>query len=176
MPDAARRAYLRDGHVLLPGVVEPGALATLEPEGAATRLGEVAAVLLGASSVRVVGCRLERAPARTPIGSWQRDAGTVGVRGPLTTMWLPLQATDVDLGPPQYASGTVTQETSDQFLAGHASDPSRTHPIDTRYVVTGVEPMAAGDAWFRGGWTAYRLFGNVTDGVRRAAVVTWRPA
>ena len=180
VPPGLPEAFRRDGHALLTGLVS---MAELPAYGSASPgagvsgddLDAVAAALLGVPAVVTVERRLEWVLPRSPIGPWQRDADRLGGDRPLVTMWLPLQECSVDLGTPQYASGTVSQEASDQFLAGLGTDPDRSHPVDSRYPVTAVVPLAAGDASFHGGWTAYRIFGNTTQADRFAAVVTWAP-
>lgn len=180
VPASLVEAFARDGHVLVARLVPVDALGSygsVAPAGSSDEaLAAVAARLLGATRVSAVERRLEWSRPCTSIGPWQRDADRLGADTPLVTMWLPLQDTSVDLGTPQYASGTVTREDSDRFLAGLASDPDRSHPIDTRYPVTAVAPLAAGDASFHGGWTAYRMFGNTTTSERLAAVITWTVA
>lgn len=176
-------AYQEAGHVLLPGLLSPAWTAGIARDAgevaasvaARADLADIAARLLDARRVAVQAHGVVRTPARTPVADWTRDAPGWSRRDlPGVTMWLPLQDTSVDLGTPQFASGTGTQAASDRFVAGLGSPDNRQHVVDSRYVVTEVVPMALGDATFHGGWTAHRVFGNTTDGVRAALTVTWQ--
>jgi ectoine hydroxylase-related dioxygenase (phytanoyl-CoA dioxygenase family) len=141
------------------------------------RLARIAAQLLGVQSVRLYH---DQALYKEPGGGitpWHADQ----YYWPFSTdrcctIWIPLQATPVEMGPLSFAVGSHRFEYGRDLAISDESETKLSEAIEEQGFDVSVEPYALGDASFHLGWTFHRANPNRTDIARRAMTIIYLDA
>lgn len=138
------------------------------------RLAKLAADLMETEGVRIYHDQALFKEGGGGITPWHADQYYWPLETDKTvTIWIPLQATPLELGPLEFSAG------SHQLLEGRdleISDESemaiqqKLRVTDFKHV---IEPFDAGEVSFHSGWVFHRAGANITDQMRKVMTVIY---
>jgi ectoine hydroxylase-related dioxygenase (phytanoyl-CoA dioxygenase family) len=141
------------------------------------RLARIAAELLGVRRVRLYHDQALYKETGGGITPWHADQ----YYWPFSTdrcctIWIPLQATPVEMGPLGFAVGSHRFEFGRDLPISDESEARMQEAIEARGFEVSIAPYDLGDASFHLGWTFHRANPNRTGVPRRAMTVIYLDA
>ena len=140
------------------------------------RVGRIAAQLLGVSGVRLIHDQALFKEPGDSASPWHADQHYWPLDTDRTcSVWIPLQATSLDMGPVAFAGRSHTradrQVRGDRPLNVTESDAAIRRIIEDRGYPVIRRSYGVGDISVHGGWTFHHAEGNRTDQIRKAFVL-----
>ena len=138
------------------------------------RLARIAAELMGVKSVRLYHDQALYKETGGGITPWHADQ----YYWPFSTdrcctIWIPLQATPLEMGSLSFATGSHLVEFGRDLEISDESEAKLSEAIDERGFDVSVAPYDLGDASFHLGWTFHRASPNRTETPRRAMTIIY---
>jgi hypothetical protein len=141
------------------------------------RLARLAAGLLGVRGVRLYHDQALYKETGGGITPWHADQYYWPVSTDrCCTVWIPLQATPVEMGPLSFAVGSHRFEIGRDLGISDESEARIGEEVDRQGFEVSVAPYAEGAASFHLGWTFHRANPNGTDLARRAMTIIYMDA
>ena len=141
------------------------------------RLANIAADLLGVRGVRLYH---DQALYKEPSGGitpWHADQYYWPLSSDRTiTVWVPLQATSLEMGPLSFAAGSQTMEFGRDLAISDESEAQLQVELEKADFPVYREPFNLGDVSFHTGWTFHRAGANASDAPRAVMTVIYMDA
>ena len=138
------------------------------------RTARLAAELMGVEGVRLYH---DQALYKEPAGGftpWHVDQQYWPLEGGNTvTVWMPLQATPIEMGPLQFGRGSHLKNIGRDLEIGDESERRIRDAVKSQGVIEFMEPYDLGEVSFHYGWTLHRAGGNTTDLPRKVHTVIY---
>ncbi len=136
------------------------------------RLAKIATDLLGVDGVRMYH---DQALFKEPSGGhtpWHADQYYWPLSSDRTvTAWIPLQKTDLELGPLEFSAGSQQLTEGRNLKISDESESELQKKLTLRDFLQVVEPFDLGEVSFHGGWVFHRAGPNKTDQMRRVMTI-----
>ncbi|AUD05029.1 phytanoyl-CoA dioxygenase family protein [Spirosoma pollinicola] len=128
------------------------------------RLAKIAADLMGVEGVRIYH---DQALYKEPSGGitpWHADQFYWPLASPNTvTVWIPLQATPMEMGPLAFAERSQHVEIGRDMEISDASEKILADELQQQNFVMHDTPFDLGEVSFHAGWTFHRAGPNISD-------------
>jgi ectoine hydroxylase-related dioxygenase (phytanoyl-CoA dioxygenase family) len=139
-----------------------------------TRLARIATRLMGVQGVRLYH---DQALYKEPGGGftpWHADQYYWPLGAPHTcTVWIPLQATPLDMGPLSFSVGSHRFEHGRNLAISDESETTLQQALADQNFEHVTEPFDLGEVSFHSGWTFHRAGPNTTDQPRAVMTVIY---
>ncbi len=139
-----------------------------------TRLAKIAADLMGVRGVRIYH---DQALYKEPSGGitpWHADQFYWPLASPNTvTVWIPLQATPMDMGPLAFAEGSQHVEIGRDVEISDDSEAILARELQERNFPLNNTPFDLGEVSYHAGWTFHRAGPNVSDRPRKVMTMIY---
>jgi hypothetical protein len=138
------------------------------------RLARIAAELMGTTGVRMWHDQALYKEAGGGFTPWHADQQYWPMSSALScTVWIPLQATPLDMGPLVFAKGTHLKNMGRDLEISDESERQIREMIKQNGVVEVFEPYDLGEVSFHYGWTLHRAGPNTTGQPRKVHTVIY---
>jgi ectoine hydroxylase-related dioxygenase (phytanoyl-CoA dioxygenase family) len=138
------------------------------------RLAKIATDLLEVDGVRLYH---DQALYKEPGGGitpWHADQYYWPLASDRTvTVWIPLQATPMELGPLEFSAGSFGLQTGRDLQIGDESQEKLQDALNAGGYKHVVEPFELGEVSFHLGWTFHRAGANQTDKMRKVMTMIY---
>jgi ectoine hydroxylase-related dioxygenase (phytanoyl-CoA dioxygenase family) len=138
------------------------------------RLAKMASDLMGVEGVRMYH---DQALFKEPGGGhtpWHADQYYWPLSSDKTvTVWIPLQKTDLELGPLEFSAGSHQLTEGRNLKISDESEKEIQRKLTLRDFEQVVEPFDVGEVSFHTGWVFHRAGPNKTDTMRRVMTVIY---
>jgi ectoine hydroxylase-related dioxygenase (phytanoyl-CoA dioxygenase family) len=138
------------------------------------RLAQIATQLMGVQGVRLYH---DQALYKEPGGGitpWHADQFYWPLGSPHTcTVWIPLQATPLEMGPLAFSVGSHRFEYGRTLAISDESEAALQQALDDQDFKQVNEPFDLGEVSFHSGWTFHRAGPNTTDQPRAAMTIIY---
>ena len=138
------------------------------------RLARIATELLGTRGVRMYH---DQALYKEPAGGftpWHADQQYWPLEtGKSVTVWIPLQAVPMDMGPLAFAKGSHLKNIGRDIEISDASETLIRDEVKKHRLIEVMEPYDLGEVSFHLGWTLHRAGGNTTTTPRKVHTVIY---
>jgi len=141
------------------------------------RLARIAAELMGCEGIRLYH---DQALYKEPGGGitpWHADQYYWPIDTPnTTTVWIPLQATPMEMGPLAFAEGSHGHEIGRDLAISDESEAALQKELADRAFPLHDTPFDLGEVSFHAGWTFHRAGANTSGDVRAVMTVIYMDA
>ncbi|GAB2551361.1 phytanoyl-CoA dioxygenase family protein [Spirosoma aerophilum] len=138
------------------------------------RLAQIAADLMGVQGVRIYH---DQALYKEPSGGitpWHADQFYWPLASPKTvTVWIPLQATPMEMGPLAFAEGSQTVEIGRNIEISDTSEKILADELQKQNFAMNDTPFDLGEVSYHAGWTFHRAGPNVSDRPRKVMTMIY---
>ena len=138
------------------------------------RLAQIAAELMKVNGVRMYH---DQALFKEPGGGftpWHADQYYWPVSTDKTvTAWIPLQKTDLELGPLEFSAQSQTLEEGRTLKISNDSESVIQHKLTLNDFTKVVEPFDIGEISFHMGWVFHRAGPNITNHMRKVMTIIY---
>ena len=138
------------------------------------RLAKIAADLMGVQGVRLYH---DQALYKEPSGGitpWHADQFYWPLASPNTvTVWIPLQATPMDMGPLAFAEGSQHVEIGRDIEISDDSEAILASELQQQNFPLNNTPFELGEVSYHAGWTFHRAGPNVSDRPRKVMTMIY---
>lgn len=139
-----------------------------------TRLAKIAADLMGVRGVRIYH---DQALYKEPSGGitpWHADQFYWPLASPNTvTVWIPLQATPMNMGPLAFAEGSQHVEMGRDVEISDDSEAILARELQDRNFPLNNTPFDLGEVSYHAGWTFHRAGPNLSDQPRKVMTMIY---
>ncbi len=138
------------------------------------RLAKIAADLMGVEGVRLYH---DQALYKEPSGGitpWHADQFYWPLASPKTvTVWIPLQATPMEMGPLAFAEGSQHVEIGRDIEISDESEAILARELQQQNFPLNDTPFDLGEVSYHAGWTFHRAGANVSDRPRKVMTMIY---
>ncbi|ADB40950.1 phytanoyl-CoA dioxygenase family protein [Spirosoma linguale] len=138
------------------------------------RLAQIATDLMGVQGVRIYH---DQALYKEPSGGitpWHADQFYWPLASPNTvTVWIPLQATPMEMGPLAFAEGSQTVEIGRDVEISDESEKILADELTRQNFTMHDTPFDLGEVSYHAGWTFHRAGPNVSDQPRKVMTMIY---
>lgn len=139
-----------------------------------TRLAQIAADLMQVKGVRLYHDQALFKESGGGITPWHADQYYWPLSSNKTiTIWIPLQATPLEMGPLEFSAGSHNIITGRELSISDNSERVIKQNLRINNLPHIIEPYDLGEVSFHSGWVFHRAGANITDTVRKVMTIIY---